>query len=433
MIRFISFLTVVVLLGLLGTWLMEHSGVVSMTWFGYRIDTSSTVALLAVVAAAFAMALVFMFLVWLSNVPKRFSKLHAYKKRETGLVALTQGFAAIAAGDSASAQKLSYKAVQCLGETPLTLLLQTQTAQLTGNDETPYLTSLAQHKETEIIALKGLLLAARKNGDSEQATALAEKIYQRKPNTSGISQILVDLYRHKQEWKKARHILEEAIKHHRMDIAKAKHDLGVLLLAESEALLSSGQPAVAYHTLKHAQKYVPDSVPLAVYESTAFRLMDKKRKAAHRIENAWRAMPHPDLAHAYLELFKEEPPAKQLKRIESLASLYPDHPESLLVAAHAAVAAEMPDKARYYLARLLPEHQTVRAYQLMAAMEKQSGKPEAAQAWLAKTVEAKPDPAWVCNLCRFTAATWVPTCPNCHGFDSFTWSEGTAAYQLQAA
>ena len=434
MLRTLLFLFVITVFGLLGNWLINHNGTLSITWLGYRIDTTSTFALILLAGAVAILTVILLLLTWIKHLPSRISGTHAFNKREAGLTALTRGFAAIAAGDLKLAQKLIKKAEHSLGETPLVLLLQTQAAQLEGNDTSArlYLTSMTKHKETELIALKGLLLSARKEGNIAEALTYAERAYKLNADANWISPVLVDLYKLTSQWDKARNILEQGIKHHKLDKEQAKHDLGTLLLMEGKTLATEGKLDEAYNQLKQAKKYLPDSVPLTIQLCAVLKSMDKKRKPAQLIETLWKTFPHPNLVKSYLSLFDQDPPEKQLKRIESLASGNPDHYESHIAIAKAAIAAQSFSKARNHLKLLALKQETVEVCKLMAEVEKQDGgNATTIHEWLAKATHATPNPAWVCNHCNYTSKTWEMLCPNCNTFDSFAWKQSSSVYAIK--
>lgn len=58
----------------------------------------------------------------------------------------------------------------------------------------------------------------------------------------------------------------------------------------------------------------------------------------------------------------------------------------------------------------------------MATLERRErGDETAATRWIARMVEASPDPRWLCGACGATAVGWKPVCGHCGAFDAIAW------------
>jgi HemY protein len=285
-----------------------------------------------------------------------------------------------------------------------------------------------------MIALKGLLLQAQKQGDIQEATKLAERAYEINPNAPWIVPVLADVYRHGKAWGKARKMLEESLKRKTALSKEQNRMLGILLLSEAEERLRMGDADAALNLSYRANKLVPGFAPAAVLLAAILLKLGKKRKAAHMLEQHWETMPHPDLAKAYIALYADEPVEKQLKHVEKLASAYPDHSESHRIVAKYALMADDYTKARTHLKALLQIHPTVSAYKMMYELEKRENRPsaEVLQSWVEKAAHADQDAAWVCRECGYsTKAGWSQHCNNCDTFDSYQWKEASSVHLLK--
>ena len=121
------------------------------------------------------------------------------------------------------------------------------------------------------------------------------------------------------------------------------------------------------------------------------------RKATRIIETAWRANPHPDLADAYAHLRFGDSARDRLARIEALAKKAPGHVESALAVARAALDAREFAIARAALTPLLAAP-TQRVAMLMAELERaERGDEGRAREWMARALNAAPDPAWTAD------------------------------------
>ncbi len=143
------------------------------------------------------------------------------------------------------------------------------------------------------------------------------------------------------------------------------------------------------------------------------------RKAGRVIDAAWRANPHPALAKAYAELRSGESARERLKRIESLAGKVPGHIEGALAVARGALSAQEFAKARAALTPYL-DKPTKRIALLMAELERAERNDEGrAREWLARAVNAAPDPAWTAD--GHVSEHWQAASPVTGRLDAFEW------------
>ena len=114
-------------------WLVAQPGTAHVEWHNYIIET--TAAFLAFVLAAVAVVLYLLYRGWrfIVDGPRLWRIQNKLNKQQKGQALLTQGLAAIAAGNAAEAGKLAVGARRLLGVTTATRLLQAQAAQLAGD------------------------------------------------------------------------------------------------------------------------------------------------------------------------------------------------------------------------------------------------------------------------------------------------------------
>ena len=140
------------------------------------------------------------------------------------------------------------------------------------------------------------------------------------------------------------------------------------------------------------------------------------------LERSWAEAPHPELAKAYRAA---KPPAdgiKSLTQVRRLVSGAPNHPESLLAQAGAALEAELWGEARRYLTQAAGDQPSEPICRLMARLEEaEHGDGEKARDWLIKAARAPRGPAWTCEACGAEAEAWAPHCGNCDAFDTMAW------------
>ena len=423
MIRLILFLVVAVVLALLATWFADHPGRVALTWQGVHVETSVALLILGVLLFAVLVTIVFELLRLLRRAPRRFGERRRISRREHGYQALSQGMVAAAAGDVAAAKHLTRRAEKLLNDSPSTLLLSAQTAQLDGDDGSARIKfqQMLKHRETEFLGLRGLLAQAMKEGDNETALRLARRAYLRRPNTHWVLTTLFELQTRSGLWTEALSTVGDMARYKLIDRLTATRRRAILFHLSAAEQRANGRPYEALSVAQKAHKLLPGFAPIAVQAAELAEQVNKPRVARKILETSWKTRPHPALAKAYLALNQDETPGDRFKAIERLYNLQPNHLEGELVLAEAAISAKQWQTARAALDRARKLEPTASVYRLLAELEQaDGGNVEKARAWLAKAVDAPPDPAWICETTGEVRPAWSPFGPDGR-FDSLRW------------
>jgi HemY protein len=409
-------------------WLADNPGAVTLFWRGYRVDTS--VAALAIAAGLVAVAVGIVLRLWWSLIRMlRLSRqARAERRRRRGYRALTQGLVAVAAGDAEEAKRQARRADGLLGEPPLTMLLSAQAAQLDGDAAAArtYFTTMLERPETAFLGLRGLLNQALREGDMDTAMTFARRAYKLRPKTAWVAHTLADLQAHAGHWPEAVRTLQSATRHKAIGREEGRRKQAAALYGQSLQAEIQGMPGEALALMRKAHRLAPELVPATARLAVLLAASGQERRAQGILHKGWERGPHPDLARAYAQLRPGEPPLQRVRRLEKLTSFNPDHQDSHIVLATAALAADLWGEARRHLeaARERPAGAAAprRVYRLMAEVEEsERGDSAAAHEWLALAAEAEPDPAWVCERCGTAAPAWSPDCPHCDSFDSLVW------------
>ena len=435
MVRLFGFLLVLAALTWGAVYIADNPGEVAITWRGYRISTSVGVLILTVAAIAVLWAFASRIWHWLRSGPGRFMEGRASRRRERGYRLLTEGLVAAAAGDAKAAQRIGAKAGQ-LVQTPLNLLLLAQAAQLNGDEATAkrYFVAMVGHPETEFLGLRGLIVQASKAGDWEAARNYARAAYRLRPNTEWLSSALFDLEARAGDWRAAQKTLEAAVKAKLIDASDAPRRRAVVLAMRAQTALADGQEQDALALAREAHKLDPGLVAATAIAASLLAAQGKARAAAKMIEAGWKRGPHPDLARAYAAIVPDEPALERTRRFERLHALNPDHAESRIALAEAALEAELWGEARRHLEAAVGECPTQRVYRLLAALEeRQDGNTEAARQWLLRAASATPGAAWLCGKCGSASDQWRARCSACDAFDSFAWKLSPSTATMEPA
>lgn len=421
--RWLFFLVKVGVVAVAAVWIAQRPGHVSFVWLGYRLDTSIGVLL----AALLVLLLLFILLhglwrlVW--RGPRDLGRLRGERKRRQGYRALSQGMAAVAAGDAVEARRQARLANSLLDDPPLILLLAAQTAQL-GGDETAarrYFTAMLERPETAFLGLRGLLMQALKAGDQTEALSLARRAYEERPKTGWAVTALLDLHLEAGDWAEAATLLTQAAKLKALPDADTRRRRAVLLAERAR----TEPPAGGLPAAREAVKLAPDFVPGRVQYARILTGAGREREAGKVIEQGWSMAPHPDLAAAYAALAPEEAPIARYRRFERLSALAPRHRESLLALAECAIAAGLWAEARKdleFVAEAEHDRPSHRLARLMARLaEADRGDAAALRRWLMAAAEADPEPGWRCSRCGTLAPAWQANCPHCRAFGTLLW------------
>jgi len=422
--RVLVLVGVIVLVALAANWLSGNPGHVTIEWLGWRIDTSVTMLafLIALVTVLGAIG----YRMWRATLlaPGRFFEARRMRRRRLGYQALSSGMIAAASGDTAEAQRQSRKAEDLLEDASVTRLLRAEAAKLTGDTATAKRTyeEMAEDPETALIGMRGLLEQADERGDRAEALRLAEKAHRQHPGARGIVRRLLDLQVEFGQWDAADRTLASAIRHKAFPPAEAKRWRSAVLLERSRIAEIDGVAAEALALAKQAYQLDGVRVPVVAQYGRLLHAQGKDWRAKRVLEKAWKAEPHADIAEAYGGLFEGDTDLERVNRYQRLLSFRPDHVESHLAVARAAMAAQLWGEARAHLGQAVEQGVTPRVCRMMAALEEsEHDNGVAARDWLERATTADPDPAWVCDSCGAVAAGWTARCGNCNTFDALSW------------
>ncbi len=366
------------------------------------------------------------------GLPSAFSFASRARRRARGFEAVSRGMVAIGAGDPVAAGRHAVDARRYAGSEPLTLLLEAQAAQLSGDRgraEAAF-KAMLDKPETRVLGLRGLFVEAKRRGDMAAARAFADDAVRRSPSLAWANDALLDFHTNAGDWQAARTAVERRAALRLADKADAKRQRAVLLAAE--ALEARGNaPEKALAAALEAVKLAPGLTPAAALAGRMLAERGDVRKAVKLLEAAWKEVSHPDIAAAYLDVRPGDSAQDRLVRATTLAKLRPADPEGVLALAGAAIHARDFAKARSTLKPLLAGGASVRACLLMAELEEaEHGAAGRVREWLARATRAPRDAAWVAD--GLVSDHWMPVSPISGRLDAFVWTVPPATLGSQA-
>lgn len=414
-------------------WLMEAEGGMRLAVAGTEYNFGPLQAVLALVVLAAALWLLFKLVSFLGALLRFINgddtalTRHFGRRRERkGYDALADGMMALASGEGKVAMDKAAKAERYLRRPELTNLIVAQGAEMSGDHRRAEQTyrALVTNERTRFVGVRGLMQQRLAAGDTDTALKLAEKAYAIRPKHGGTQDTLLRLQTQRGDWGAARKTLESKLRSGHMPRDLHRRRDAVLALSEASGALSTASDAQAQAAAIEANRLSPGLVPAAVAAARAHIAQGKPKYAVRALRKAWETQPHPELAAAFAEIAPDETPAERIRRFKALTEVHADHPETRMLNAELALAAEDFPAARRALGDLPTAHPTARALTLMAAVERGEGGDDAVvRAWLARAVTAPRGPQWVCDNCSNIHGEWAPVCDNCGAFDTLAWVE----------
>ncbi len=422
MVRVLLYLAVFALLAIGAVWLADRPGEVSVLWQGYRIETSVAIAAIGIVVLAMLAMLAWALIRFVLGLPSAFSFASRARRRARGFEAVSRGMVAIGAGDPVAAGRHAQDARRFAGGEALTLLLEAQTAQLSGDRgraEAAF-KAMLDRPETRVLGLRGLFVEAKRRGDMPAARAFADDAVRRSPSLAWANDALLDFHASAGDWQAARTAVERRAALRLADKAEARRQRAVLLAAEALDAREN-EPERALATALEALKLAPGLTPAAALAGRMLAERGDVRKAVKILEAAWKEVSHPDIAAAYLDVRSGDSAQDRLARAQTLTKLRPADPEGVLALAGAAIHARDFAKARETLRPLLAGGASVRACLLMAELEEaEHGAAGRVREWLARATRAPRDAAWVAD--GLVSDKWLPMSPISGRLDAFVWT-----------
>lgn len=432
MLRAIWFLFKLGLLIAAAVWLADNPGELSMTWLGYKIDTSVAFLLVVVLAVAIVFALLYRLWRGIVTAPTALSRYHHYRRRDKGFDAITRGLLHVAAGDPDGAAKQAHKASAYLPDPPLAKLLSAQAALMKGdNDKAQKLfEDMSRDRDSAFLGLRGLVADAIRNKDWESALEYARRAASLVPKSEWAMTTLFDLETRTARWRDAEATLKKALRNSVIDKDSFRRHQVALQLGLSMSAEDNGDDARAMHLAKSANRLDRTAPHAALRYARMLHKVGRRGAAVKVIEKTWASAPHPDLAALWVQLApapgkKADADERKLAKAKwhnRLAVLNPASVTSAALAADAALDAGLWGDARQHLERALEHEPTAQIFRLLARLERGENKDDdKAQYWMERAATAMPDKVWQCASCSHIEGEWAPLCPECGAFNTFGW------------
>jgi HemY protein len=422
MIRVISFLALLLAAALGLSWIADRPGSVTINWLDHEFRLDILTAIITLLVVSIALAVIWSLLRLFFRLPSLLAMANRSRRRQKGYNAVSQGMVAVSSGDMRAATKHAGEAQRLLGQEPLALLLSAQSAQLSGQGDKAEsaFNAMLEHRDTRVVGLRGLYIEAQRKSDDRAARFYADEAYKLAPSADWASDAALSYLCRDRNWLGAMALVEQAASRRLITKETARRQRAILLTADALDR-SAGEPDAAFRSAQEAVKLDPTLAPAAAFLGRKTSEKGDYSRASRLLETAWTAMPHPEVAEAYLDVRLGDSAQDRLKRAKALQKLAPRDGESRLTVARAALDARDFKLARETLEALVLEHPTVRACMLMAELEEaDGGNMGLVREWLSRASRAQRDKAWVAD--GRISETWAPLSPVTGKLGGYVWT-----------
>src|SRR6187551_968486 len=270
-------------------WLAERPGNVTAEWRGWRLDTSAGVLMLAVVLLILLGVALWLLYRWIVGAPSALLEGWGESRRRRGYRELTQGLAAVAAGDGVEAQRHARRAEQLLAEPPLTLLLSAQAAQLNGDRDgaNRAFKAMLQDDEMAFLGLRGLIAQSLRDGNQQQALDYARRAFALRPQTPWVVHSLFDMEAQTGQWKAAQETLESGMRQKVVTADRGRNLRALLLVERSRTCENDGNDAQALAFAREAFGLAPERIAVASRLAELQIKTGDPKRAMRTLEKAW--------------------------------------------------------------------------------------------------------------------------------------------------
>ncbi|WP_158921589.1 heme biosynthesis HemY N-terminal domain-containing protein [Acidisphaera sp. S103] len=379
----------------------------------YTVETSTPIAILMLVALLVVVLILLRIVRGILAVPRAGAGWRRRHRLALGERTVTRVLIALAAGEPAIARKEARRGRHLLGDSPQTLLLVAEAARLSGREDEAEeaFRALTKQKDASFLGLRGLLRQAVDRRDWPEALIIAKQAEAAHPGTAWLRQQRAELALQTENWAEALELIGPDSRRSTYYIAAAAVE---------------ADPSRALAFAKQAWRQDPAFAPAVLAYASRLRAAGHEKRAQSCIADAWKRVPHPDLAAFALAL--EPDKLARARAGKRLVAGNPTHPESRLLLARVALDAGLTGEARHQLETAEKEGlKQQRLCLLLAEIEEQEyGDTEAGRLAqrdaLRRAATAEPDPHWQCTTCRTDHAMWHPKCDVCGGIGTIQWS-----------
>lgn len=393
MLRMAMLLIVAVAAALFALWGAQSPGLVTIEWFGQRIETT---ALFSVIALALGLAVLLPVLGFLLDAGGRMTFASERARRQRADDALAKALIAFDGGEMRQGMEHAIMAGKVLEEPRLVQVLRARAAEAKGDafELERICTEMLAHAETELLGRKGLLDLALSKEDRTAALAHAQAALKLSQSAGWPALALAELRLQAFDWLGALEALDEAERRQAVQPEFCKRRRAVLLCAAASRCERDRDLPKAVDLAVRATRSAAALTPASILAARLLRGQGEIWKAVSVLEEAWAAAPHPAIAAAYRDVRADAGANERMQSLEALAKTRPDHRESKLLTAELAMERQdwsLAWDSLDHAYRLLPSS---RVCGLFATLCRARGDEANTRHWVGQAICAPREPDW---------------------------------------
>ena len=381
----------------LAMWLSKNSGNIDIVWLGWEINTSVSIFLLIIFVFFFIFLILFLLLRNLILFPikiKNNIKKYNIRKAE---YALEEGLLASAYNEKKKIFKSYHKTRKYLKETPLHLLLKLQNYLIKGNEVQCFNTykKMLDFSASRPLAIKGLILIANKNGDSELFSNMlvSAKSFKMPIDTFIFESLKFCIQNGGWELLKE-HTIQSSKKHS----VKTRNAISFVNFNLAKENLEKGNQE---NTKKILEKIFAEKIYFPNYMELYCNLnMKNKDNRLKKILKAyWKNFPHENILECVLKNFKNLNMSEKVKLLINLLEGHNNLYLKYLLLGEIKSMAKIWGDSKKDLLKSIELFPNKKAYLLLVNIEEQTScNKNKIKNWLALAEDCR-DKLWQCNLC----------------------------------
>lgn len=401
-------------------------GKVSIEWLDYQINLPVAVLIAFVLVFFGILNLVYKILNWLMHFPEKYSNFLLKKRKNKGHQLLLDGITAIAAGQAKEAKDFVSLSRELIPDYPLTVFIEAQCAQITGDTDTAnqYFKRMIKDQRLMFLGLRGLFNQAKNKQNFIEAKDLLIEAHKIRPDSPWVLEeiLTVDIILAKQGQFKSlaktgvpRYLSKEVWSRHQAAISWLKFNNQKNFLSEDEKI------EILEDIYNNEKKWIMPAFYFA-------ELLIKKQnfnKAQKVIISIFKHNPHRYFYDLWKSVNNKMDVMDLYQSFEKLISNNPNSYESLFIMSKISIEADLVGQSKHYVNQLLEKNPTKEAYEMMVSIEKinpQKFDKVNIEDILKKAINTNSNYKWICGSCGNEPEEWNVSCCKCESFDQIQWS-----------
>lgn len=367
-------------------WVFFNPGTVSLSWFGFHVQTSLFFFVLALGLLYFGLLFVWKIINWILSFPSRVRRKWSGRKSEKAEDTFVELVSSFYAGEINEALRYVKKLTIPLEKNLLFLWFSGTIFTRAGHqaDAELQFAKLAQTKKGAFLGLKGQTDRALARGDYVMAREFLEKARELNPESPWVLRTLYHVYVETKHYEDAEKLIDVLEDLSILPAESAKKDLAIL---QYQFAQEKGVDEAKREVLLRQAHYLHPASSQITYDFA--KMLFKQGHLSHAksaIEATWALKPKEKLGQLYLSMFEDKTPVELYEVASNLAQSVPESDVGKLFKARAALDAKLWGEARKSLGGI--HKTTLESLLLLADLEmKEHHDMEKANAILQKALQ----------------------------------------------